>query len=101
MRPKLLIGFAAETENVIENGKRKLSKCDWVLANDISLGIFGSDETQVHFLTPDVCETWPRCGKKDVAKKLIARCEEALYFSGFPPEDGKTHAKTDKPRNRT
>jgi phosphopantothenoylcysteine decarboxylase/phosphopantothenate--cysteine ligase len=78
MRPRLLIGFAAETENVIENGKRKLSKCDWVIANDISQGIFGSDDTQVHFLTPNACETWPHSGKNEVAKKLIARCEGAL-----------------------
>lgn len=78
LRPDLLIGFAAETENVIENAKAKLSKCDWVIANDVSLGIFGSDDTQVHFLSPDGCETWPPCGKREVAKKLIARCEGAL-----------------------
>jgi phosphopantothenoylcysteine decarboxylase/phosphopantothenate--cysteine ligase len=78
MRPPLLIGFAAETENVIENGKRKLSKCDWVIANDVSQGIFGSDNTQVHFITPDACETWPPCQKNEVAKKLVARCEGAL-----------------------
>lgn len=78
MRPGLLIGFAAETENVIENGKRKLSKCDWVIANDVSKGIFGSDHTQVHFLTSDKCETWMPCGKKEVAEKLIALCEGVL-----------------------
>jgi phosphopantothenoylcysteine decarboxylase/phosphopantothenate--cysteine ligase len=73
LRPSLLIGFAAETENVLENAKAKLSKCDWVLANDVSLGVFGSDHTQVHFITSERCETWPPCGKKEVAKKLIAR----------------------------
>lgn len=78
MRPGLLIGFAAETENVLENGKHKLFKCDWVIANDISQGIFGSDDTQVHFLTPHGCETWPHGGKIEVAKKLIERCEGAL-----------------------
>ncbi|MBA3813014.1 MAG: bifunctional phosphopantothenoylcysteine decarboxylase/phosphopantothenate--cysteine ligase CoaBC [Alphaproteobacteria bacterium] len=78
MRPGLLIGFAAETENVIENGKRKLSKCDWVIANDVSQGIFGADHTQVHFLTPNTCETWQPSGKKEVAKKLIERCAGAL-----------------------
>lgn len=78
LRPELLIGFAAETENVIENGKAKLSKCDWVLVNDVSLGVIGSDHTQIHFLSPDKCETWPPCGKKEVANALIARCEGAL-----------------------
>lgn len=78
MRPKLLIGFAAETENVIENAKAKLVKCDWVIANDVSQGVFGSDHTQVHFITPHECETWLPCEKKEVAKKLIARCEGAL-----------------------
>lgn len=77
-RPGLLVGFAAETENVIENAKIKLSKCDWVIANDVSLGIFGSDHTQVHFITSDTCETWAPCGKKEVAIKIIARCEGAL-----------------------
>jgi len=78
MRPSLLIGFAAETENVLENAKAKLSKCDWIIANDVKHGVFGSDNTQVHFLTPDTCEAWPPCGKKEVAEKLIARCEGAL-----------------------
>jgi len=78
MRPRLLIGFAAETENVIENAKAKLSKCDWVIANDVSQGVFGSDCTQVHFLSHDVCETWPACEKKEVAKKLIALCEGTI-----------------------
>lgn len=78
MRPSLLIGFAAETENVLENAKAKLSKCDWILANDVKHGVFGSDNTHVHFLTSDTCETWPPCGKKEVADKLIARCEGAL-----------------------
>jgi phosphopantothenoylcysteine decarboxylase/phosphopantothenate--cysteine ligase len=78
MRPGLLIGFAAETENVIENAKHKLAKCDWVIANDVSQGIFGSDHTHVHFITPQNCETWPPCRKKEVAQKLVERCEGAL-----------------------
>lgn len=78
LRPELLIGFAAETENVIENGKIKLSKCDWILANDVSLGVIGSDHTQIHFLTPEGCETWGPCPKKDIANLLVARCEGAL-----------------------
>lgn len=78
MRPKLLIGFAAETENVVENAKAKLGKCDWVIANDVSLGVFGLDDTQVHFITPDKHELWPPCEKKEVAKKLAILCEGAL-----------------------
>ena len=72
MRPRLLIGFAAETENVLENAKAKLSKCDWIIANDVSQGIFGSDNTEVHLMTPDTCETWPKCSKKEVAAKLVS-----------------------------
>lgn len=78
LRPQLLIGFAAETENVLENAKAKLSKCDWVIANDVSLGVFGSDSTQVHWLTQTRCETWPPCEKREVARKLATLCEEAL-----------------------
>lgn len=78
LRPKLLIGFAAETENVVQNAKAKLAKCDWVIANDVSHGVFGSDDTQVHFITPDKHELWPPCEKKEVAKKLAALCEGAL-----------------------
>jgi phosphopantothenoylcysteine decarboxylase/phosphopantothenate--cysteine ligase len=78
LRPQLLIGFAAETENVLENAKAKLSKCDWVIANDVSQGIFGCDLTQVHWLTSEGCETWPPCEKREVAKKLATLCEGAL-----------------------
>ena len=77
-RPRLLIGFAAETENVLENAKAKLSKCDWVVANDVSKGIFGLDTTQVHFMTPERCETWPSCSKKEVATKLVSYITGAL-----------------------
>ena len=78
MRPRFLIGFAAETENVLENAKLKLSKCDWVIANDVSKGIFGSNDTKVHFITSDICETWPPCSKKEVAKKLVSYIIGAL-----------------------
>ena len=78
LRPRLLIGFAAETENVVKNAKAKLAKCDWVMANDVSKGIFGSDETQVHFLTSDTCEAWPPCSKKEVAEKLVSYITGAL-----------------------
>lgn len=72
MRPRLLVGFAAETENILENAKEKLSKCDWIVANDVSQGVFGSDDTSVHFLTPKVSESWPPSSKKEVATKLVS-----------------------------
>jgi phosphopantothenoylcysteine decarboxylase/phosphopantothenate--cysteine ligase len=78
MRPRLLIGFAAETENVLENAKDKLSKCDWIVANDVREGVFGSDDTKVHFLTPHVCEAWSPSSKKEVAKKLVSYIVGAL-----------------------
>ncbi|OJW50536.1 MAG: bifunctional phosphopantothenoylcysteine decarboxylase/phosphopantothenate synthase [Alphaproteobacteria bacterium 41-28] len=78
MRPRLLIGFAAETENVLENAKAKLSKCDWIVANDVSQGVFGSDNTKVHFLNPHVCESWPSSSKKEVATKLVSYVIGAL-----------------------
>ncbi len=78
MKPRLLIGFAAETENMIGNAKMKLSKCDWIIANDVSQGIFGSDDTKVHFLTPQTLENWLSCSKKDVATKLVSYIIGAL-----------------------
>jgi len=74
-RPRLLVGFAAETENLLIHAKRKLAKCDWVVANDVSQGIFGSDNTQVYLIKNDGHEAWPKGLKKDVAKKLAAQIE--------------------------
>lgn len=76
-RPRLVIGFAAETENVIGNAtaKRQRKGCDWIVANDVSpqTGIMGGMENQVVLITPDNVEQWPRMSKADVAKKLAAR----------------------------
>lgn len=77
-KPRLLIGFAAETENFLENAKVKLSKCDWVLANDVSQGVFGADHTEVHWVTREACEPWPKCSKKEVAEKLVSYIERDL-----------------------
>lgn len=71
-RPRLLIGFAAETENLVENAQSKLSKCDWIIANNVSEGIFGADDTQVHWITPHAHEIWPQCSKKEVAARLVS-----------------------------
>lgn len=77
-RPRLLVGFAAETENILENARLKLSKCDWVIANDISGGVLGSDYTEVYWVTPQTHELWPKSLKKDMAEKLVSYITGAL-----------------------
>ena len=80
-RPGLVIGFAAETENVIENAQKKLKNkgCDWVVANDVSpdTGVMGGDENTVHLVTSNGVEDWPLMDKSDVAARLMDRvCDE-------------------------
>ena len=81
-RPPLVIGFAAETDNVIANAKAKLAKkgCDWIVANDVSpaTGIMGGDSNTVHLVTADAVEDWPPQSKEDVARALIARIAATL-----------------------
>lgn len=71
-RPALVIGFAAETEQLLTHAKEKLlrKKCDGIVANDISKNIFGADENSVMFVTNKGSETWPRQSKKNIAAKL-------------------------------
>lgn len=71
-RPTLVIGFAAETENLLHNARAKLHKksCDAILANDVSANVFGADTNQVHLLTPDTQEDWGAMSKLDIARKL-------------------------------
>jgi phosphopantothenoylcysteine decarboxylase/phosphopantothenate--cysteine ligase len=81
-RPNLVIGFAAETENVAANAKEKLAKkgCDWILANDVSpaTGIMGGDSNTIEFVTADGVEYWPPQSKEDVAKMLVERIVKEL-----------------------
>ncbi|NKB26064.1 MAG: bifunctional phosphopantothenoylcysteine decarboxylase/phosphopantothenate--cysteine ligase CoaBC [Rhodobacteraceae bacterium] len=81
-RPKLVVGFAAETDDVIENAtaKRKRKGCDWIVANDVSpeTGIMGGAENAVTLITDAGAEEWPRMGKDMVARQLAARIAEAL-----------------------
>jgi phosphopantothenoylcysteine decarboxylase / phosphopantothenate---cysteine ligase len=81
-RPNLVIGFAAETDNVIANAKAKLVKkgCDWILANDVSpaTGIMGGDSNTIHLVTADGVESWPPQSKDDVARTLVARIADVL-----------------------
>jgi phosphopantothenoylcysteine decarboxylase / phosphopantothenate---cysteine ligase len=82
MRPALVIGFAAETEDVIENARAKLDRkgCDWIVANDVSpgTGVMGGDRNSVHLVTRAGVESWPREDKQIVADKLTARIAVAL-----------------------
>ncbi|PCJ02833.1 MAG: bifunctional phosphopantothenoylcysteine decarboxylase/phosphopantothenate--cysteine ligase CoaBC [Alphaproteobacteria bacterium] len=78
-RPELVIGFAAETQNLEKNAKAKLKKkgCDWIIANEVGIdenGIektFGSDENQIYFITQDQNEKWNRASKDAIAQKLV------------------------------
>ena len=81
-RPKLVVGFAAETNDVIENAtaKRKRKGCDWIVANDVSpeTGIMGGSENAVTLISDAGAEGWPRMSKTDVATQLAARIAQAL-----------------------
>jgi phosphopantothenoylcysteine decarboxylase/phosphopantothenate--cysteine ligase len=81
-RPPLVVGFAAETENVIENAKAKLARkgCDWIVANNVSpeTGIMGGETNSVHLVTADGVENWPSQSKDEVARALVARIADAL-----------------------
>jgi phosphopantothenoylcysteine decarboxylase/phosphopantothenate--cysteine ligase len=81
-RPRLVIGFAAETENVVVNARVKRAKkgCDWLLANDVSpgTGTFGGDRNTIHLVTEKGVETWPTLAKDEVARRLAERIAETL-----------------------
>lgn len=81
-RPALVIGFAAETDDVIENAtaKRIRKGCDWILANDVSAetGIMGGSENAVTLITKSGADTWPRMSKEQTARKLAQLVVEAV-----------------------
>jgi phosphopantothenoylcysteine decarboxylase/phosphopantothenate--cysteine ligase len=79
-RPRLLIGFAAETEKVVDQAiaKRQAKRADWIVANDVSGDVMGSSRNRVHLVTASGVEHWPEAAKEEVARKLIARIAEAL-----------------------
>ena len=81
-RPSLVIGFAAETENVIAHAKEKLGRkgCDWIVANDVSpaTGIMGGDKNTVHLITKAATESWPELDKGEVGRRLVARVAQSL-----------------------
>ena len=81
-RPKLVIGFAAETEDLIKNAQEKLNKknCDWILANDVSKNpeIFGGDNNSISLITKSNIEEWNTITKKEVAEKLASKVIESI-----------------------
>jgi len=81
-RPSLVIGFAAETDNVIQHAQEKRARkgCDWIVANDVSpgTGIMGGEKNIVHLITSNEIEDWPEMDKKDVGSRLAARIAETL-----------------------
>lgn len=91
-RPALVVGFAAETETVIEHAQAKLARkgCDWICANDVSpeTGTFGGDTNRVHLVTADGVEDWPALTKADVGRRLARRIAD--HF-----QDGARQSDTD------
>ncbi|MEJ0020237.1 MAG: bifunctional phosphopantothenoylcysteine decarboxylase/phosphopantothenate--cysteine ligase CoaBC [Acetobacteraceae bacterium] len=81
-RPRLVVGFAAETDDLMANAlaKRARKNADWIIANDVSpaTGIMGGEENAVHLITADGVEDWPRLAKQEVARRLASRIAAAL-----------------------
>ncbi|MFN5630565.1 MAG: phosphopantothenoylcysteine decarboxylase, partial [Sphingomonadales bacterium] len=79
-RPGLLIGFAAETEKVVEHAQAKLGKkgCDWIVANDVSGDVMGGTNNAVHIVTRDGVESWGDAPKDAIARKLMEKIAHAL-----------------------
>jgi phosphopantothenoylcysteine decarboxylase/phosphopantothenate--cysteine ligase len=81
-RPKLVVGFAAETNDVLAHAQKKLDTkgCDIIVANDVSpaTGIMGGDNNAIHIVTRDGVDSWPSLDKDEVARRLVARLAEEL-----------------------
>jgi phosphopantothenoylcysteine decarboxylase/phosphopantothenate--cysteine ligase len=82
LRPALMIGFAAETEKLVDHAKKKLTNknCDWIVANDVSKekGVMGGNENEVLLVTGEGVENWPQLRKEQVAERLMERAAEWL-----------------------
>ena len=74
-RPSLLVGFAAETQDVVANAEAKLrsKKADWILANDVSGDVMGGSRNRIHLVTDKGVEDWPEAAKEDIARHLVER----------------------------
>ena len=79
-RPRLLIGFAAETHDVVANAQGKLAskKADWIVANDVSGDVMGGSHNRIHLVDADGVEDWPEAAKEDIARHLITRIAQEL-----------------------
>jgi phosphopantothenoylcysteine decarboxylase/phosphopantothenate--cysteine ligase len=79
-RPTLLIGFAAETDDLIERAaaKRQAKRADWIVANDVSGDVMGGPRNRVHLVTAAGIEDWPEASKEEVARRLVARIAEEI-----------------------
>ena len=79
-RPRLVVGFAAETDNVVDNAlaKRLAKGADWIVANDVSGDVMGGHRNRVHLVTADGVEDWPEDSKDEVARHLVARIAKEL-----------------------
>lgn len=81
-RPQLVVGFAAETANVVEHARQKRLRkgCDWIVANDVrpGTGVMGGRHNTVHLVTAEGVEDWPTMDKDEVARRLVARIAAAL-----------------------
>ena len=84
-RPPLVIGFAAETDDIVENARKKRLRkgCDWILANDVSPGTetFGGDRNTIHLVDAGGIEDWPVMTKREVAARLAERIARYLGVS--------------------
>ena len=79
-RPRLLVGFAAETDDVVAAASEKRARkgADWIVANDVSGDVMGGDSNEIHLITADGTEHWPRASKAAIADRLADRIADAL-----------------------
>ena len=79
-RPRLVVGFAAETDSVVDHAvaKRSAKRADWIVANDVSGDVMGGHRNRVHLVTADGVEDWPEDSKDEVARHLVARIAKEL-----------------------
>jgi len=100
MRPRLVVGFAAETDDVVTNAKAKLAKkgCDWIVANSVNAEnpVFSSNENQVYLITSANTEEWPRASKDDVARKLGERIAQFFHKASLCVEAEGVKRKNEK-----
>jgi phosphopantothenoylcysteine decarboxylase/phosphopantothenate--cysteine ligase len=79
-RPRLVVGFAAETDDVVEAARAKRARkgCDWIVANDVSGDVMGGDRNRVHLITEGAVEHWEDSPKAEIARRLAERIADEL-----------------------